>query len=60
MVLQENARKATGIPRDELMQTTADDPQAYLHPVTGQYVVPKMHKYLILDLFLALVPRPFF
>uniref|UniRef100_A0A914UQ32 Uncharacterized protein n=1 Tax=Plectus sambesii TaxID=2011161 RepID=A0A914UQ32_9BILA len=40
---QLNARRTTGIPSEELMITTADDPQAYLHP-SGKYVVPIMHR----------------
>lgn len=28
---------------DELVETTADDPAAMLHPATGKYMIQKMH-----------------
>uniref|UniRef100_A0A1I7T1A2 E3 ubiquitin-protein ligase RBBP6 n=1 Tax=Caenorhabditis tropicalis TaxID=1561998 RepID=A0A1I7T1A2_9PELO len=37
-----NTKRTTGIPSQELMETTADDPSAMLHP-SGKYVVPIMH-----------------
>ncbi|KHN70660.1 E3 ubiquitin-protein ligase RBBP6 [Toxocara canis] len=37
-----NTRRTTGITMDELMETTADDPLAMLHP-SGKFVVPIMH-----------------
>ncbi|CAI2320652.1 unnamed protein product [Caenorhabditis sp. 36 PRJEB53466] len=37
-----NTKRTTGIPSQELMETTADDPAAMLHP-SGKYVVPIMH-----------------
>uniref|UniRef100_A0A914QCY2 Uncharacterized protein n=1 Tax=Panagrolaimus davidi TaxID=227884 RepID=A0A914QCY2_9BILA len=37
-----NIRKTTGIPNEELMETTADDPQAMLHP-SGKFMIPIMH-----------------
>ncbi|KAE9556266.1 hypothetical protein FO519_000449 [Halicephalobus sp. NKZ332] len=36
-------RLATGIPADELIETTPDNPNAYLH-VTGAYVMPRIHE----------------
>uniref|UniRef100_A0A915J217 E3 ubiquitin-protein ligase RBBP6 n=1 Tax=Romanomermis culicivorax TaxID=13658 RepID=A0A915J217_ROMCU len=38
-----NVRRTTGIPRDELMETTPDDPQAMV-TAKGTYVVPILHK----------------
>uniref|UniRef100_A0AC34PUF7 E3 ubiquitin-protein ligase RBBP6 n=1 Tax=Panagrolaimus sp. JU765 TaxID=591449 RepID=A0AC34PUF7_9BILA len=37
-----NVRRTTGIPNEELMETTPDDPQAMLHP-SGRFVIPIMH-----------------
>jgi hypothetical protein len=37
-----NTKKTTGIPMEELMETTADDPNAMLHP-SGRFVKPIMH-----------------
>ncbi|GMR52983.1 hypothetical protein PMAYCL1PPCAC_23178, partial [Pristionchus mayeri] len=37
-----NTKRTTGIPGDELMETTADDPMAMITG-TGKYVVPIMH-----------------
>ncbi|TKR95418.1 hypothetical protein L596_009592 [Steinernema carpocapsae] len=37
-----NTKRTTGIPMEELMETTEDDPQAMLHP-SGKYVIPIMH-----------------
>lgn len=39
---QLNTKRTTGIPGDELMETTADDPMAMITG-TGKYVVPIMH-----------------
>ncbi|KHJ47986.1 DWNN domain protein [Trichuris suis] len=38
-----NIKRTTGIPRGELMETTADDPQAMLTSA-GTYAVPFLHK----------------
>lgn len=40
--LQLNVKRTTGIPGDELMETTADDPQAMMTS-SGKYVIPIMH-----------------
>uniref|UniRef100_A0A7E4V5K8 E3 ubiquitin-protein ligase RBBP6 n=1 Tax=Panagrellus redivivus TaxID=6233 RepID=A0A7E4V5K8_PANRE len=37
-----NYRLSTGIPSEELMETTQDDPNAMYHP-SGRYVIPIMH-----------------
>uniref|UniRef100_A0AC35TPY5 E3 ubiquitin-protein ligase RBBP6 n=1 Tax=Rhabditophanes sp. KR3021 TaxID=114890 RepID=A0AC35TPY5_9BILA len=37
-----NTKRTTGIPSEELMTSTKDDPHAMLHP-SGKYVVPIMH-----------------
>ncbi|KAI6173244.1 hypothetical protein M3Y98_01061100 [Aphelenchoides besseyi] len=37
-----NIKRTTGIPMEELVETTADDPYAMLHP-SGKYMVQKMH-----------------
>uniref|UniRef100_A0A915ENC8 E3 ubiquitin-protein ligase RBBP6 n=1 Tax=Ditylenchus dipsaci TaxID=166011 RepID=A0A915ENC8_9BILA len=37
-----NTKRTTGIPMEELMETTPDDPQAMLHP-SGKYVVQIRH-----------------
>ncbi|CAD5205764.1 unnamed protein product [Bursaphelenchus okinawaensis] len=37
-----NIKRTTGIPMEELVETTADDPHAMLHP-TGKFMVQKMH-----------------
>ncbi|KAI6183325.1 hypothetical protein M3Y97_00477300 [Aphelenchoides bicaudatus] len=36
-------RRTTGLPIDELVETTADDPAAMLHPATGKFMIQKMH-----------------
>lgn len=36
-------RRTTGIPKDELVETTPDDPQAML-TASGTYAVPILHK----------------
>jgi len=41
-----NVKRTTGIPTNELVETTPDDPQAML-TAQGTYVVPIMHKYTI-------------
>jgi hypothetical protein len=42
IIIKVNTRKTTGIPMDELMETTRDDPNAMLHP-SGRFVKPIMH-----------------
>uniref|UniRef100_A0A7E4UUN0 E3 ubiquitin-protein ligase RBBP6 n=1 Tax=Panagrellus redivivus TaxID=6233 RepID=A0A7E4UUN0_PANRE len=37
-----NIRRTTGIPNEELVETTPDDPNAMLHP-SGRFVIHKMH-----------------
>uniref|UniRef100_A0AC35U5X0 DWNN domain-containing protein n=1 Tax=Rhabditophanes sp. KR3021 TaxID=114890 RepID=A0AC35U5X0_9BILA len=37
-----NTKRTTGIPTEELMESTKDDPNAMLHP-SGKYVIPIMH-----------------
>uniref|UniRef100_A0A0K0EJZ0 DWNN domain-containing protein n=1 Tax=Strongyloides stercoralis TaxID=6248 RepID=A0A0K0EJZ0_STRER len=37
-----NTKRTTGIPTEDLMETTKDDPMAMLHP-SGKYVIPIMH-----------------
>ncbi|CAD5207963.1 unnamed protein product [Bursaphelenchus xylophilus] len=37
-----NIRRTTGIPMEELVETTADDPHAMLHP-SGKFMVQRMH-----------------
>lgn len=37
-----NTRRATGIPMEELMETTKDNPLAMIHS-SGKFVVPIMH-----------------
>jgi hypothetical protein len=58
VLLQLTMRRTTGIPSEELMVTTSDDPQAYLHP-SGKYVVPIMHWYVVtfLKVFLCFIGK---
>lgn len=42
ILFQLNTKRTTGIPSQELMETTADDPLAMIHP-SGKHVIPIMH-----------------
>lgn len=42
-LFQATIKRTTGLPIDELVETTPDDPGAMLHP-SGKYMVQKMHR----------------